>query len=217
MGADNHEIVRAGYDLIANEYFERMAGRRSRSEVLAQAARHIAAVKERVPRGGNIIDLGCGAGVPFTCALADDFDVTGVDFSERQLELARRLVPQATFIQSDMTEVEFPDASVDAVTAFFSIIHVRRELHAQLFGNIARWLRLGGVFLASLGTKDRAEDWEEGWLGAPRMFWSYHTSEEALKQITDAGLEVQRAETETVEDGIDGPETFFWVLARKRL
>jgi ubiquinone/menaquinone biosynthesis C-methylase UbiE len=207
--------VRAGSDLIAQEYFDRMGGSRSRGEVLAQADRHIAAVRERVPRGGKVIDLGCGAGVPFTRALAEDFDVTGVDFSARQLELAREHVPHAHFVQADMTEVEFPAASVDAVTAFFSIFHVRRELHSNLFSNIARWLRPGGIFLATLGTKDRAEDWEDGWLGAPRMFWSYFTPEDALRHISTAGLEVEKAELETVQDGIDGPETFFWVLVRK--
>ena len=215
MDMDRHEIVRTGYDLIAQEYFERMAGSRSRGGVLAQAERHIAAVRERVPRGSKVVDLGCGAGVPFTQALAEDFDVTGVDFSARQLELAREHVPQARFIQSDMTEVAFPAASVDAVTAFFSVIHVRRELHSTLFSNTARWLKPGGIFLATLGTKDRAEDWEDGWLGAPQMFWSYFTPEDALERITEAGLEVEKAELETVEDGIDGPETFFWVLARK--
>ena len=53
------------------------------------------------PRAG-VVDLDCGAGVPATRLLIDaGFVVTRVDISEVQIERARSLVPDATFICAD--------------------------------------------------------------------------------------------------------------------
>ncbi len=215
MTAENHDIVRAAYDVIADEYLRRVAVVRESEGVRVQVKSLIDEIRERVPHGGRAIDLGCGAGMPFTASLAEHFDVTGVDFSGRQIELAQKNVPGASFVQSDMTQVEFPDGEADVVTAFFSIIHVHRDLHAMLYQSIAAWLKPGGVFAASLGKRGKAEDWEDDWFGA-RMFWSYHEPDVALEQISNAGMRVERSWHETVEAGIDGlPETFFWVVASK--
>ncbi len=184
------------------------------SGVRAQARKLIGELRNRLPAGASVIDLGCGAGLPMTALLAESFTVTGVDFSARQLELARQNVPGTTFVEADMTDVNFDQSSFEAVTAFFSVVHVHRDDHAALYGKIARWLKPGGVFLASLGKKAAEEGWDDNWLGA-KMFWSYHDPESALQQISDAGMLVERSWFETVEDGIDGAETFFWVLASR--
>lgn len=214
MSQHQRDEVRAAYDVIADTYLERVANTRNATELRLQISGYIGELSSRVQGGGKVADLGCGAGIPFTAMLADLFEVTGVDFSSRQLDLARENVPRATFLQADMTEVSFPAGSLDAVTAFFSIIHVHRDLHAELFRDIASWLKPGGVFIAALGKRGQEEDWDEDWLGA-RMFWSYHKPDVALTQIREAGMDVERARLETVETGVDGPETFFWVIASK--
>ena len=209
------DVVHAGYDAIADEYLRRFRGVETSVELDAQLRRYLARLRSALPEGGRVVDLGCGAGVPITAALAEEFDVTGVDFSNRQLELARENVPDATFIEADITEVTFPSESVDAVTAFFSIIHVPRSQHAALYSNVAAWLKPGGLFIASLGKQGREQDWNEDWLGA-RMFWSYHEPEVAEAQIESAGLRIESAGLETVNGCIDGPETFYWVVASKK-
>ena len=50
--------------------------------------------------------------------------MTGVDLSEVQIERARQLVPRATFIRADATEVAFPTESFDAVVCLFALIHI---------------------------------------------------------------------------------------------
>lgn len=214
MTGNPHDAVRAAYDVIAENYLRRVAVAREAVGVRVGIDSLINELRQRVAPGGKVIDLGCGAGLPFTASLAEHFDVTGVDFSERQLEFARKQVPGASFVQADMSEVHFPTGEFDAVTAFFSIIHVHRDLHQSLFNNIANWLKPNGVFIASLGKRGQAEDWNENWLGA-RMFWSYQEPETALEQISSAGMRIDRSWHETVEEGIDGPETFFWVIASK--
>lgn len=153
MDADYKKVVSSAYDSIADEYLRRVTVARSTLELKSQIDRHIGVLRSEISEGGKVLDLGCGAGLPFTALLAQQFDVTGVDFSARQIELA-----SAHFVQADMSEVEFPAASFDAATAFFSIIHVHRDLHERLYKNIADWLKPGGMFVASLGKRDREED-----------------------------------------------------------
>ena len=129
------------------------------------------------------------------------------------MELARENVPGAGVFQADMARLDLPPASFDAVAAFYSIIHVPREEHAELFRRIAARLRPGGVLLAALGTRDVSADYQEDWLGAP-MYWSSHEPQTALRAIEEAGLAVERAEIETADE--DGrPISFLWVLARR--
>ncbi len=197
-------MVEAAYDRIAEQY---LAARERQSSGTLAALEELASA---LPPGAAVLDLGCGAGVPITRRLAERFAVTGVDISARQLELARRHVPNATFIQADMTEVAFPPAAFDAVVASYAIIHVPREEQPALLGHIHRWLKPGGAFLANWATVawEGAEDNWRGW-GSP-MWWSHFDGDTNLAMLRDAGFAVGSAASRT-----DGEETWRWILARK--
>jgi len=202
-------VVETGYDRVAERY---LASKDLEDPTLA-ALEELAG---ELPPGAAVLDLGCGAGVPATGWLAQRFAVTGVDFSAKQLELARRNAPSASFIKADMTDLEFAPETFDAAVALHSIIHVPRAEHPALIGNIRRWLKPGGGFLATwaLGEWEGAEgDWE-GW-GAP-MRWSHYDGETSLKLLRDAGLTAPRAEARTTR-GTRGDESWLWVLARRPL
>lgn len=160
------DLVRAGYDAISETY-------RGDAFTLEGSGyeRAVLAVERRTPPGGRVLDLGCGCGVPVALRFAPSYDVTGVDFSARQIERARALVPAATFVHADLTEVELPAASFDAVVSFYAIIHVPLEEQPAVFDRIARWLKPGGIVCASLGYRAWAGT-EDDWHGAP-MRWSH--------------------------------------------
>lgn len=205
---DPKRIVEQGYDRIAERHAE-WAGR-TRVE---ERERYARLLFEVLPADARVLELGCGVGVPTTRRLAERFRVTAVDLSARHVALARENVPGAEVVRADMASLELPPASFDAVAAFYSIIHVPREEHAELFRRIAGWLRPGGVMLAALGTRDVGAGYEADWLGAP-MYWSSHEPRVELRNVEAAGLAVERAEVETAEE--DGqPVSFLWVLARR--
>jgi SAM-dependent methyltransferase len=203
---DPKEIVASGYDAVAERYAAWSVGDRARK-------RYTDLVLDALPDGARVLDLGCGAGTPTAERLAARFEVTGVDVSRRQVELARRNVPGATFIHADMAALSFPLGSFDAVLAFYSIIHLPREEHAGLLGRLADWLRPGGLFVASMGAGASKGSVEEDWLGAP-MYFSHHDSETNKRLVEEAGLRIVRAEEET-EDEHGEPVPFLWVVARK--
>ena len=207
MSGDEKEIVRVGYDAIAERYLAW-----SEDVVNDPRARFTDELVRRLPDGARVLDLGCGAGIPSTRLLAERFEVVGVDASEVQLQLARTNVPKATFVHGDFSDVAFPDESFDGITAFYSISHVPRDEHARLFGRVAGWLKPGGLFLATLGA-DESAGWTGEWLGVP-MFFSSHDADENRRLLRGAGLSLVLDEVVSVRE----PErevAFLWVLARK--
>lgn len=202
------QIVADGYDQVADRYYAWSDARPSavRLDWLARAL-------ERIPTGTDVLDLGCGAGVPMTRALADGRRVTGVDISARQIELARAKVPDATFIHADMTALDLPAASLDAVTAFYALTHVPRTDLPALLASIHRWLRPGGVFVATMGAQDAPDEVEADWLGAP-MFFSHHGAKKNRSLVRSAGFDLEMAVVES-EPADRHDALFLWVVASK--
>jgi cyclopropane fatty-acyl-phospholipid synthase-like methyltransferase len=121
--------------------------------------------------GARILDIDCGAGIPIASELAQRFSVTGIDISGEQIRLARQHVPSGTFIQADIMTVDFSDATFDAVVAFYTIFHLPREEHAELFKRIRMWLKHGGNLLATVALQDEDPYTEDDFFGVT-MYWS---------------------------------------------
>ena len=119
-------LVRRGYDAISQAYrTDDGAAHPSTDEDPGRYLTWVAELAGLIPERARVVDLGCGAGVPGTLALTErGLDVLGVDFSAVQLARAVRLVPAGRFVRADMAEFHLRPASVDAVTAFYSLIHV---------------------------------------------------------------------------------------------
>ena len=140
------ETVKAGYNAIANRY---LAERTRDSEDV----RLLNDLIERLPVNASVLDAGCGAGVPIALMLSERFKVTGVDFSEAQIELAKKQVPQANFICQDMTKLDFPENSFDGICSYYAIIHIPREEHRSLLANFYRMLKPNGFALVMPGSR----------------------------------------------------------------
>ena len=84
-----------------------------------------------------------------------------------------------------------------------------------MFTAIASWLRPGGMFVASLHSRDHADDFEPDWLGAGPMRWTGFDRDTNLALLAEAGLEVEESEVidQTEPDG--SAIHPFWVIARK--
>jgi len=205
---DPKRIVADGYDAIAVEH-KAWAGRVR----VEERAKYTAVLLAELPAGAEVLELGCGIGVPTTRRLAERFSVTGVDISARQIQLARQNVPAARFIHGDMTDLHFSPASFDGVAAFYSLIHVPREEQPGLLRDVATWLRPGGFFVATLSVHSIEASYKKDWLGAP-MYWSSFDSATNVRLVEEAGLEIVSAQEETADE-FGQPVTFLWVAARK--
>lgn len=166
---DPKSVVQKGYDTCAPKYFAWQSSRPA-PKALEWLPKLFAHLKSKA----QVLELGCGPGVPYTQLLVDhelELQVTAVDISASQIALARDNVaksPRVEFVHADMTKLEYPEASFDAVIAFYSLFHLPREEQGPMVKMITRWLKPGGVLLFNLAAEegDRVTD---DWMGV-KMF-----------------------------------------------
>ncbi len=205
---DPKQIVANGYDRIGAAYRpwsdagDSVVRRRFLSQTLA-----------RIPPGSDVLELGCGAGID-AVALAERRRYTGVDLSPVMLSLAQERVPSGAFLRHDLTSLEMPEGSFDAVVALYAFGHVPGAEHVPTFARVFRWLRPGGVFCSSFPSGDDGDAIQEDWLGV-RMFFGgigRKATEAALLEI-GFRLEFSQVIEEVEEDR--ATVAFLWVIARK--
>lgn len=203
---DFKKTVKEGYNAIADRY---LAERTRDSEDVRLLDDFI----ERLPANAKVLDAGCGAGIPISQMLSEHFDVTGVDFSEAQIELAKQHIPSANFICQDMTRLDFPENTFDGICSYYAIIHIPREEHQPLLANFYRMLKRGGFALLCLGAEHLIDDIDENYLGA-RMYWSHYDIDTYLKMLKDCGFAVIRSKR-VVDETCKGSGHLFVLLQKQ--
>lgn len=104
-----------------------------------------------VPKGGHILDLGCGGGEPIARYLIDTgHHLTGVDISARMIALSRTRFGRHTWLHADMRNAVM-GRSFHGVIAWDSLFHLPHDDQAMMFERIARWLEPGGMLLFNSG------------------------------------------------------------------
>jgi demethylmenaquinone methyltransferase / 2-methoxy-6-polyprenyl-1,4-benzoquinol methylase len=74
--------------------------------------------------GDAVLDACCGTGDLALAAAREGGRVTGLDFSERMLERARKKAPGFDWIEGDVLALPFGDAAFDSATVGFGIRNV---------------------------------------------------------------------------------------------
>jgi demethylmenaquinone methyltransferase/2-methoxy-6-polyprenyl-1,4-benzoquinol methylase len=132
------DSVRTMFDRIAPVYD---AMNRTMTAGLDRRWRRITA--EAVVRPGDkVLDACCGTGDLAIAAARAGGRVTGLDFSERMLERARRKAPDIEWVSGDLLSLPFADATFDSATVGFGARNVD-DLQRAL-GELRRILHVGG-------------------------------------------------------------------------
>jgi demethylmenaquinone methyltransferase/2-methoxy-6-polyprenyl-1,4-benzoquinol methylase len=95
-----------------------------------------------VEDGDVVLDACCGTGDLAVAAARRGGKVTGLDFSERMLERARRKAPDVDWVAGDLLALPFADGSYDAATVGFGVRNV--ESLENGVRELRRVLRPGG-------------------------------------------------------------------------
>lgn len=184
------KVIRSTYDRMAGE----SGGMTDSDEPLSpEYEAMFARVEQGFPNGGRALDLGCGDGRRFTRRIARHFTVTGIDFSDAQIEEARRVVPNATFLGQDMIAFEAPPESFELVVCLYALFHLPLKEQRILLQRVGEWLVPGGYVALLFNNKETGGvDVEEDWCGGP-MRWFHYSREDYESMLAEAGLrEVMR-------------------------
>lgn len=203
------EIVREGYQ--RGNYQEFYGRDRSLNNF---ESNFFSEIEKHSPQGGKVLDLGCGTGVPYDRYLVSSgFSVTGVDFSEKHIGMAKKNVPEAQYIMDDLTSITFPEGFFDAVIMLYVLFHIPRDEHAVILQSAATMLKPGGVLLLTLGTHDSEYNVDTDWIGGVSMAWNSWSPELYMKELERSGF---NSTLRQYEGNPGDDEYHLWVLATRK-
>jgi ubiquinone/menaquinone biosynthesis C-methylase UbiE len=133
--ADKYRQTIAVYKKLGKEYLNNIAGLRVKG---------IEEFIKLLPRGGNVLDIGCAGGRDAKIFVSRGLNVTGIDLVDAFLKTARRYVPGAKFIKMDLRRLKFPKNSFDAIWANAVLVHIYKQDLLQVLKGFYRVLKPRG-------------------------------------------------------------------------
>jgi SAM-dependent methyltransferase len=204
--ADTTWIAEAAesYDRVAVPYADLVRDGLRNLPLESSLLAHFAAQVGTVDGGGQVLDIGCGPGLLTRHLASFGVSVVGVDVSPGMLHLARKNNPGVEFIESSLTELPLPDASIGGVFCFYVMHHVPDHDLVRSFAEIARVLRPGGQVMLGGHVGDSTYVKSEGYGGLPmNVLVAKRSPETYADLLCNAGLSVDA----TVVHGPDKPAT----------
>ena len=195
------EMVKKSYNKIAASYYSH----RDLNKFNGELDKFV----DLLPKNGHVLDVGCGAGIPTGKYLVGrDLKVTGIDISDTMLEMARKNVPEANFINKDMNNLDFNENSFDGIISVYALFHVPKKNHPNIFEQFFKILRSGGILLINTGTSE--SEGVSNFFGEP-MFWSNYDPKKTLEIVKSVGFSI-------LFEGVlvRGGEFQYWIFAKKQ-
>jgi Methylase involved in ubiquinone/menaquinone biosynthesis len=142
------EKIREHYDAIAGIYdthYDRPRGRSYHTHISTH-------VMEALPKGGRLLDIGCGTGLFVGKYLQNGGSAVGIDISRNMIEKARVRCPGSPFILGTGEGLPFCDDSFDAVSSLLVFTYLKDP--EAMLSEACRVLKPGGsISVCTLGKK----------------------------------------------------------------
>jgi len=150
---------------------------------------------KNLPTDARVLDVGCGSGVKSKYLIDHGLKVTGIDISEKLLEIARREVPEAEFRVLSMTDLDLIPEMFDGVFAQASLLHIPKKDAEEIVKQMAKRLVPGGLLYIAVkelraGNSEEEIVKENDYGYEYERFFSYFTMDELERYLTEAGLQV---------------------------
>jgi ubiquinone/menaquinone biosynthesis C-methylase UbiE len=196
---DNTEVTRESYNKIAPTYAQVSA---VMHENLLEIAKKFLTLLE--PSSGpncNILDVGCGPGRDMAWFESHRINVTGVDYTQAMLELARAKV-RGRLVQSDMRHMPFETSSVDGIWCNASLLHLPKTDSPAALLEFKRVLKPAGILFLAVqeGEGEHLETREV--YGESQRFFARYSVPEMTGLLEAAGFEVLTGYTHETHDRI---------------
>lgn len=177
--------LRETYNTIAEDWHK---DRQSDTWWIASTAAFAALFKP----GNHILDVGCGGGTKSKYFIDKELSVTGIDFSDMMIEIAKREVPRGTFHVMDLANIAELDGDFDGVFLQAVLLHIPKSQIRARLDAVLRKIKPGGYIYISV-KKVRPGGPEEEFktdddLGYTfQRFFSYYQPEELKSMLQELG------------------------------
>ncbi|MBS0286693.1 MAG: class I SAM-dependent methyltransferase [Proteobacteria bacterium] len=126
------------YDLIA-EGFAKMR------DSFYKEQKYLDKLIKLIPSQSSILDVGCGSGYPIASYLIEKgFEVTGIDGSQKLLDIAKELCPKMKGVLGDVRSVTLAE-KFDAVVEWWCLFHIPKQEHEMMIHRFSEWLKPKGI------------------------------------------------------------------------
>jgi ubiquinone/menaquinone biosynthesis C-methylase UbiE len=181
-----NELTKKAYNKAASKYHEMFKDEMNEKEYDRNILNNFA---KYFRPDDKIIDAGCGPSAHIGRYLFDKgLDVTGIDISEKCLEIAAIYNPKMKFRLMELCNLDFPENSLDGIISFYSIIHTPKKYINLIIKEFYRKLTPGGKLLLTV-KKGNKEELLEEFLGyKTKIFFSNFNEKEIESYLTDGGF-----------------------------
>jgi len=213
MTGNTKQSVRESYDRLAEEYAQHYYRELENKPIDRELLDRFAG---KVRQLGKVCDLGCGPGHIARYLRDAGATVFGLDLSPQMVGQARRLNPDISFREGDMTALDIPDNTLAGIVAFYSIVNLPEEALPTVFTEIERVLQPGGALLLSFHIGDEIVH-PDALLGQPVSMDFFFFQPSSIRQcLEDAGLEIEEIiEREPYAPEVEYQSRRAYIFARK--
>lgn len=144
-------------------------------------------IVKSIPAGGSVLDLGCGTGEPIAKYFIDKgFKLTGVDGSEKMIELCKQRFPSERWFVSDMREINLSER-FDVILAWHSFFHLDQESQRSMFKLFKSHINPNGI-LAFTSGEEEGEIWSDN--GGQMLYHASLATNEYEKLLVENSFRV---------------------------
>jgi SAM-dependent methyltransferase len=204
------DALRSGYATVARAYREHLidelAGKPLDRALLDAFAESSA--------GGLVVDVGCGPGHVARYLATRGATVEGIDLSPAMIDEARASHRGLAFRVGDMFALPYERASVQAIVAFYAIVHMTDGDLAVPFREFHRVLVPGGRALISFHIGDERVHVDELFGCTTSLDFVQHRPEPVIAALTAAGFALDARLDRAPYPRVEYPSQRCYLLAR---